>query len=186
LIPRPASSEGWLAVFHIYVDESGKLASKDDYTCLSGFLGHETQWDYFSEMWKACRLKWGIPPLHMSRVVSPTRKQDEWTRIYESWGTNWIPMRDDMLVQFASIIDQAGLVALGTIVDAKKYRVKGGVKQGHCGGAKVGQWLDVRFLGVSGEKGLWSVAEEALLSRGALGGVYFSVRRMMPFCGGSA
>jgi hypothetical protein len=40
--------------------------------------------------------------------------------------------------------------------------------------------------GFSGEKGLWSVAEEALLPRSALGGGRFSVLRMGFVCGGFA
>ena len=40
--------------------------------------------------------------------------------------------------------------------------------------------------GFSGEKGLWSVAEEALLPRGAFGGVVFSDPWVECVCGGFA
>ncbi len=46
-------------------------------------------------------------------------------------------------------------------------------------------WCSVR-RGLSGEKGLWSVAEEALLPRSAFGGGRFSVLRMDFVCGGFA
>jgi hypothetical protein len=49
--------------------------------------------------------------------------------------------------------------------------VKAGVKVGQCGGVKVGQWFGVRLWGISGAKGLWSGAEEALRPRVAAGGV---------------
>jgi hypothetical protein len=45
-----------------------------------------------------------------------------------------------------------------------------------------GSWVVVRL---TGEKGRWSVAEAALLPRGAFGGIEFSVRRMVSVCGGS-
>ncbi len=111
-----------MAVFHIYVDESGKLTSNADYTCLGGYIGHESQWAMFSERWNIVRLKWGVPPIHMSRIVSPDHKNDEWKTIQDKWGENWVPMRDDMLADFAKIVAGAGLVAIGAVVDANRYR----------------------------------------------------------------
>jgi uncharacterized membrane protein len=57
-----------------------------------------------------------------------------------------------------------GLASFGTTV-------KAGVKVGQSGGVKVGQRFGVRLWGVSGAKGLWSGAEEALRPRVAAGGV---------------
>ena len=42
------------------------------------------------------------------------------------------------------------------------------------------------IVGISGVKGLWSVAEEALLSRGGFGEGEFSVLGKGIVCGGSA
>ena len=64
--------------------------------------------------------------------------------------------------------------------------VKGGVKPGHWGGAKVGQWIAAYLL--------WDCVVERPLERSGRGpsttrarsGVEFSVLRMEPVCGGFA
>jgi len=54
------------------------------------------------------------------------------------------------------------------------------------GGVKVGQWVVHEVVEYAGYKGRWSVAEAALLPRGAFGGAEFSARQMGSVCGGSA
>ena len=56
--------------------------------------------------------------------------------------------------------------------------VKGGVMGDQWGGGKGSQW-EQGLRGISGEKGLWSVAEEAFLPRSAFGGS--SVGGRIPF-----
>src|SRR5208282_6567447 len=80
LLPEPAESEEWMAHFHIYGDDSGKLA-KDDYTSFCGYVGHISEWQRFSLEWNNCRLRWEVPPLHMARVMFPDRKDDAWKEI---------------------------------------------------------------------------------------------------------
>ena len=64
----------------------------------------------------------------------------------------------------------AGGSAKAIVLNARG--VKAGVKVGQSGGVKVGQWFGVRLWGISGAKGLWSGAEEALRPRVAAGGVW--------------
>ena len=63
--------------------------------------------------------------------------------------------------------------------------VKGGVKVDHCGGVKGSHYKDEDVV-VSGEKGLWSVAEEALLPRSRVGRGILSDLGVDSFCGGFA
>ena len=112
-----------MATFHIYVDESGKLAMpQTDWTCLCGYVGHVTEWNRVSQEWANCRMKWQVPPIHMARIMNPTKKNDSWKTVYDSWGSNWDSKRDAMLDDFADIIRFSSVACIGAIVDANAYR----------------------------------------------------------------
>ena len=111
-----------MGVFNIYVDESGKLSGKSEYTSLCGYLGHAQEWNRFGVEWTACRLRWGVPPIHMARIMDPDRKDDGWTLIKQKWGVVWESRRDRMLEELSIIIMRASLACVGTVVDATAYR----------------------------------------------------------------
>ena len=75
-----------MANFHIYADESGKLSGKSDNTCLCGYVSYAQEWDRVSLEWNACRFRWQVPPIHMSRIMSPGNKDDDWKKKKEEWG----------------------------------------------------------------------------------------------------
>jgi hypothetical protein len=108
-------------MFLIYADESGKLA-KSDYTSLCGYVGHSTEWGRFGGIWNNCRLRWGVPPLHMSRIMNPEKKDDVWRDIRRKWGDDWEPKRDAMLNDFGNIVASCGCVAVGAVVHAAHFR----------------------------------------------------------------
>ena len=111
-----------MAVFHIYIDESGKLSGKTDFTSLCGYVGHAAEWERFNKEWDTCRFKWQVPPLHMARVTSPERKEDQWTAKMREWGDYWEPKRDAMLSDFAAVIATPNIACIGAVVDANAYR----------------------------------------------------------------
>jgi hypothetical protein len=111
-----------MAAFHIYADESGKFGGKSDYTSFCGYVAHISEWQRFSLEWNNCRFGWGVPPVHMSRIMSPESKDDEWNRIKQSWGSGWEVKRDLMLQDFAATIQSAQVVCIGAVVDANHFR----------------------------------------------------------------
>jgi hypothetical protein len=125
-LPAPVSSGEWMAVFHVYVDESGKLASKSEFTSLCGFIAHSAEWERFGELWNGCRMAWQVPPIHMAQIFRPDttlpKKSDRWAKIREDWGPEWEERRDAMLKDLTTLIGGTGLVAVGAVVDADKYR----------------------------------------------------------------
>lgn len=116
-----------MALFHIYVDESGKLHANTDFTCLCGYLAPGATWEVFSQNWNGCRLRWGVPPLHMAQIMKPvgasskTRDAD-WDAVRQRWGSQWESIRNEMLEEFARIISSLPIVAIGAVVDANAYR----------------------------------------------------------------
>jgi hypothetical protein len=116
-----------MAMFHIYVDESGKLNSKDGYTSLCGYLAHADDWESFSRMWQRCCLRWKVPPLHMSKIMKPdgpdiAYKPNAWDDVRSTWGRDWEKNRNDMLEEFARIVASLPLVAIGAVVDTTAYK----------------------------------------------------------------
>jgi len=111
-----------MAYFHIYADESGKLSGKSDYTCLCGYVAHVQEWNRVGLEWDACRFRWQVPPLHMSRIMAPDKKDDEWKKKKEEWGDLWERKRDGMLEEFATIIQRASIACVGAVIDAVAYR----------------------------------------------------------------
>lgn len=111
-----------MAVFYIYADESGKLI-KNDYTSFCGYVAHAAEWQRFAMEWDTLLMKWSVPPVHMSKIMSPEIKKDEWSKIKTDWGKDWETNRDIMLEQFASAVRDSGLVCVGAAVDAKHFRL---------------------------------------------------------------
>lgn len=121
-LPLPAEAEDWMAVFHIYGDESGKL-HQSDYTSFCGYVGHISAWQGFAAMWNNLKFKWQVPAIHMARIMSPDSKDDEWKQVKEDWGKDWEIKRDAMLKEFASLVGNSPVVCVGAIVDSKHFRI---------------------------------------------------------------
>ena len=86
------------------------------------------------------------------------------------------------VVNVISGSSKTGKSAVVPIID---YCCQGRSKTRPLGRSKSRPVVGCQVVGYSGEKGRWSVAEAALLPRGAFGG-RVSVRRMGFVCGGSA
>jgi hypothetical protein len=121
-LPIPVSSGEWMAVYHIYADESGKLSGKEPYTSLCGYVGPIAAWGQLAEAWNKCRFQWQIPPIHMSRIMHPDRKEDAWNEKWREWGDGWVEKRDIMLAELGGIIHDVGVICIGAVVDADAYR----------------------------------------------------------------
>lgn len=121
-MPRPVDLGVFVAFFYIYVDESGKLSGKSDYTSLCGFVGHSQEWHRFAMEWNSTRFKWQVPPLHMGQIMSPSPRDAKWKAKREEWGDLWENKRDAMLSEFGQIIRTAGIICVGSVVDANAYR----------------------------------------------------------------
>lgn len=111
-----------MAVFHLYGDESGKMSGNAERTSFCGYVGHFTCWQVFATNWNNCRTKWQVPPIHMSRIMFPDSKDDEWRKVKEDWGTAWEKKRELMLNDFASIVRHSDIVCIGAVVDSKRFR----------------------------------------------------------------
>jgi hypothetical protein len=122
VLPIPVELEEWMAAFHMYADESGKLGGKSDYTSFCGYVAHISEWQRFGLEWNNCRFRWGVPPVHMSRIMFPESKDDAWKQIKEKWGLEWEGKRDLMLQDFAATVQSAQVVCIGAVVDARHFR----------------------------------------------------------------
>jgi hypothetical protein len=120
-LPLPVQREAWMATFHIYGDESGKMGVNVDRTSFCGYVGHVSQWGIFAQNWTNCRFKWQVPPIHMSRIMSPHTKDDAWKKVWQGWGNEWEVKRDDMLADFASIVLGSDIICVGAVVDCAHF-----------------------------------------------------------------
>jgi Protein of unknown function (DUF3800) len=122
LPPIPTDMQELMANFYIYADESGKLASSD-IVSFCGYVSHATECNRTSLEWNNCRLKWGIPTVHMRYIVNPDRdKSGQWQKIKSEWGNLWERRRDEMLNSFGAVLLNSNMVAVGASVDAKHFR----------------------------------------------------------------
>ena len=121
-LPEPVVMGEWMGFFYIYADESGKLSGKSDYTSLCGFIGAALEVQRASYEWHLCQIKWGVPPIHMSQILAENPKDKEWIDKRAEWGPRWEELRDTMLDEFAFVIQQSKLIAVGTVIDASMYR----------------------------------------------------------------
>jgi hypothetical protein len=122
VLPEPVEPEEWMATFHIYGDESGKL-HQSEYTSFCGYVAHISVWQGFAAAWNNGRFRWQIPPLHMARIMFPDSKDDEWKKVKADWGTSWETKRDAMLLEFAQLVRHSGVACVGAIVDSKHFRL---------------------------------------------------------------
>lgn len=112
-----------MANFYLYVDESGKLNSKSEYTSFCGFISHQSEWWRFSQEWDNHRHAWGCPPIHMALIGHPEwDKSGQWQAYKTKLGTTWDIRREQILVDFSDLIRLSTLVCVGTVVDADHYR----------------------------------------------------------------
>lgn len=111
-----------MAFFYIYLDESGKLSGNSDYTSLCGYVSSAQEWQRFGLEWNACRLKWGVPAIHMAQIMSPNPRGVGWNRKQDEWGSQWQAKRDTMLAEFGHTIRVSSLVCIGSVVDANAFR----------------------------------------------------------------
>jgi hypothetical protein len=122
-LPEPVVFGEWMGFFYIYADESGKgYQAATDYTALCGFIGAALEVQRVSYEWSLCQTKWNVPPIHMSQIMAETPKDKQWIDKRTEWGTRWEELRDTMLDDFAFVIQQSKLVAVGIVIDASKYR----------------------------------------------------------------
>lgn len=122
VFPPRAQPEELMAEFYLYADESGKTSSKADYVSFCGYIAHVSEWQRFSLEWNNCRFRWGIPTVHMARIMAPDNKDDEWRKIKNQWGADWEAKRDLMLDDLAATVRNAHLVCVGVATDAKHFR----------------------------------------------------------------
>ena len=112
-----------MALFHIYGDESGKLSGGSDYTSFCGYVGHVSAWGVFAQHWNNCRFKWQVPPIHMSRIMYPDSKDDEWKKVKDDWGDAWEKKRNIMLRELGEIVRSSDIACVGAVVDCKHFRL---------------------------------------------------------------
>jgi hypothetical protein len=111
-----------MATFRIYADDSGKFETQNcEYTSLCGYVGHAAEWERFCIEWNSCRLRWQVPPIHMRRIRFP-HEAPEWQAVKEKWAGTWDEKKDDMLQEFAHIVQNASIACVGAVVDATHYR----------------------------------------------------------------
>jgi hypothetical protein len=124
-LPVPVEPEEFMAVFHMYGDESGK-GHQSDYTSFCGYVAHISVWQGFGELWHRLQMKWQVPAIHMGRIMSPDKKDDAWKRVKADWGVTWERKRDLMLAEFSLLIRNSPIVSIGAIVDSAHFRKAGG------------------------------------------------------------
>ena len=122
---RISSGQGrWIVYFVLYLDESGK-SHFGDYTALCGYCASVDEWARFNINWDNLRYKWQVPPIHLSRIMFPQSKEDDWKKKHDwlvSHGVNWDQWRDTMLDEFAQLVQISNTVCVGSVVDAKAYK----------------------------------------------------------------
>ena len=110
--------------FSLFLDESGKV-HKGDYTALCGYVSTMDQWGLFQQRWDQLRFKHGIPPIHLSRIVNPSSRDDGWKKKHQeitAGGVVWEDWYQRMLGDFAELISSSDVVCVGAVVDAVAYR----------------------------------------------------------------
>jgi hypothetical protein len=110
----------WMAHVHMFCDESGKVHNSD-YISFCAFLGNNEQWTKLLPAWKALRIALHVPPIHVSAILHPT-ENNGWLEVKNRWGSDWDHKSEEMLDDFASIIEGAKVVSVGAVVDARSFR----------------------------------------------------------------
>ena len=108
-----------MAQVHFFCDESGKFSSSR-YVSFCGFLGTGTQGEKLLPEWSATRLRLQVPPIHVSAMLHPSAKNG-WLQISQKWGDKWPGKRDEVIGEFATIIDKEKLVCFGAVIDVESF-----------------------------------------------------------------
>lgn len=108
--------------YSLFLDESGK-SHQQEFTALCGYIASIDEWARFDFEWKNRLLKWGIPAIHMSRVMAnDIEDKDEWSKLRKLRGNGWSEWRDHVLSEFAGFVANSNIACVGGVVDASAYR----------------------------------------------------------------
>lgn len=111
-----------MAAFYTYVDDSGKYENlSNKYTALCGYLAGAEEWQRFAKEWTYCRMRWQVPPIHMSPIMYPERRK-EWQDVKSKWGPQWEEKRDRMIEELSRIVRNSYLVSVGAVIDVEHFR----------------------------------------------------------------
>jgi hypothetical protein len=112
-----------MAAVQFHCDESGKFKNSE-YVSFCGFLGNGDQWGKFVAAWRAARILHHTPPIHVSAMLHPSEKNG-WLTLSQKHGDKWPDKRQELLKEFATIIEQHKLVCFGTVIDAVAFKSLG-------------------------------------------------------------
>ena len=119
-LPEAVTFEGWMAQIYIYGDESGKLDTSD-FVSMCGYVGTRDRWQAFSVGWAEELAHRGLPPIHLSQIMSDHPKQ-AWREVQERFGSDWPAERERILATFGAMIRRSNIFAVGAVVDSKFFR----------------------------------------------------------------
>ena len=121
-LPEPFTWERWMAWFYVYVDDSGKEENlKDRFISLCGYLVSPSNLQKFSTRWNEALQKYGVPPIHLRSIRHPER-DEEWAEVKQRWGDQWEIRSAQMLQDFALLVEEENIYAVGAVVDCDHYR----------------------------------------------------------------
>ena len=122
VLPDALPVEGWMGVYRIYMDESGKFENQNcEYISMCGYVGHSSEWERIELEWNNCLFRWQVPPIHMAKIMHPEDDR-EWKKIKQDWGRSWEVKRDHMLLEFANLMQRSNAACVGAVVDAAHFR----------------------------------------------------------------
>src|SRR5208337_4070525 len=100
-LPEPIPGARWELVLYLYCDESGK-APKSHYVSACGYLIDQKDIFDFSVAWNECLRLRDVPAIHMAKIFKPDESED-WGPVAAKWGSEWVPLRDEMLQELADL-----------------------------------------------------------------------------------
>jgi hypothetical protein len=102
----------WKIVIHAFFDDSGgERDPQSRFSCLAGYLAHETYWTRFQDYWRHLLLRHGLPYLHMREYVKIANDR--------GWGT---VHRNSVVLEFVQVVKECRLIGFGVGVDAQAWR----------------------------------------------------------------
>jgi hypothetical protein len=109
--------------FSLFLDESGKV-HQPGHAALCGYVATVDEWVRFGQAWSQLQIKWNVPALHMSKIMYPERDggwEKVWKRV-QAGGDDWEAWKDTVLHEFCTLIANASLAAVGSVIDTSAYR----------------------------------------------------------------
>lgn len=108
--------------FSLFLDESGKVHQRG-FAALCGYVATVEDWGTFGNMWGRLQMKWGLPALHMSKVMAPERDKgwESIRRRVTAAGDNWEDWRDNALNEFCALIANSNIVSVGSVISTDGY-----------------------------------------------------------------